>query len=163
MLAVAFVSDRTGVPKIHLYEVGEGEVYQLTDFYTGVQGITALSPVLSWAHSADKLAFVYFEQGKYDVYTLTNPRNLKKQPWRPDASVAQKSLAVISPTGAAAQPAVAAIKPPAGPQILGGGAIYRTTHGFRRADSLPAVPDSARPAGGAAPGALAQNPDSLSF
>ena len=161
--SIAFVSDRNGVANIYLYEIGEGQVYQLTDFYTGVQGITALSPVLSWAHSADKLAFVYFEQGKYDVYTLTNPRNLKKQPWRPDASVAQKSLAVISPTGAAAQPAVAAIKPPAGPQILGGGAIYRTTHGFRRADSLPAVPDSARPAGAAEPVSIAKILDSIPF
>ncbi len=63
---------------IFLYDLPDGQVYQLTDFYTGVQGITPLSPVLSWARTADRLAFVYFEQGNYDVYTLDNPRSLKQ-------------------------------------------------------------------------------------
>jgi Tol biopolymer transport system component len=161
--AIAFVSDRNGVANIYLYEVGEGEVYQLTDFYTGVQGITALSPVLSWAHAADKLAFVYFEQGKYDIYTLTNPRSLKKQPWRADRTVAARPMATLAPTGEAARPAVAAIKPPSGPQILGGGAIYRTPRGFRRADSLPAQSDSARAAGVGEPISIAKILDSIPF
>ena len=45
--SIAFVSDRSGVSDIYLYDLGEGQIYQLTDFYTGVQGITPLSPVLS--------------------------------------------------------------------------------------------------------------------
>src|SRR5215210_3148208 len=87
--SLAFVSDRNGVSNIFLYEIGEKAVYQLTDFYTGAQGITPLSPVLSWAPQADRLAFVYFEKGKYDVYTLANPRGLKRTPYRqtaPDSS-----------------------------------------------------------------------------
>ena len=69
--------------------VTQRATYQLTDFYTGSQGITPLSPVLSWAQAADRLAFVYFEKGKYDVYTLSNPRSLKRQPYErqtPDSS-----------------------------------------------------------------------------
>src|ERR671921_422804 len=87
--SIAFVSDRTGVSNIFLYELGEKALYQITDFYTGTQGITPLSPVLSWAPKADRLAFVYFEKGKYDVYTLANPRGLKRQPYQkqvPDSS-----------------------------------------------------------------------------
>ena len=80
--SIAFVSDRNGVSNIFLYDLGEKAVYQLTDFYTGSQGITPLSPVLSWAAQADRLAFVYFEKGKYDVYTLSNPRSLKRQPYQ---------------------------------------------------------------------------------
>src|SRR5690606_7515554 len=38
--SIAFVSDRNGVANIFLYEVGTDLTYQLTDFYTGVQGIT---------------------------------------------------------------------------------------------------------------------------
>ncbi|HSR15171.1 MAG TPA: hypothetical protein VLL51_05435, partial [Gemmatimonadales bacterium] len=38
---LAFVSDRTGVNNLFLYELAEGQAYQLTDFYTGIQGITA--------------------------------------------------------------------------------------------------------------------------
>ena len=72
--SLAFVSDRNGVSNIFLYDLDANDVYQLTDFYTGAQGITPLSPVLSWAREADRLAFVYFEASQYDVYSITNPR-----------------------------------------------------------------------------------------
>ncbi|HJR33481.1 MAG TPA: hypothetical protein VJ817_00920, partial [Gemmatimonadales bacterium] len=139
--AIAFVSDRNGVANIFLHELADGQTYQLTDFYTGVSGITALSPVLSWARQADRLAFVYFEQGRYDVYSLSTPRTLKKQPWT-QQTIAQRPLAVIAPSGEAARPAVARITPPSGPQILSGSTVYRTQRGFRRADSLPASFDT---------------------
>ena len=83
--SLAFVSDRNGVSNVFLYELADQQVYQLTDFYTGVQGITPLSPVLSWARQVDRLAFVYYEAGKYDVYTLNNPRSLKRSPYQPQA------------------------------------------------------------------------------
>ncbi len=140
--SIAFVSDRNGVANIYMHDLPDGQTYQLTDFYTGVQGITPLSPVLSWARQADKLAFVYFEQGRYDVYTLSAPATLKKQPWNANQVTASRPLATIARSGDASRPAVAAIQPPAGPQVLGGGAVYRTPRGFRRADSLPARPDS---------------------
>ncbi|HEV8196183.1 MAG TPA: BamA/TamA family outer membrane protein [Gemmatimonadales bacterium] len=139
---IAFVSDRNGVANIFLHDLADGQTYQITDFYTGVQGITPLSPVLSWARGADKLAFVYFEQGRYDVYTLSSPATLKKQPWNPNQSIASRPLATIAPSGDAARPAIATLPPPSGPQVLGGGAVYRTPRGFRRADSLPVRPDS---------------------
>src|SRR6266702_3206091 len=51
--SLAFVSDRgDGISNIFLYEFADGNVYQLTDVYTGVTGITPLSPCLSWAHEA---------------------------------------------------------------------------------------------------------------
>jgi Tol biopolymer transport system component len=158
--SVAFVSDRNGVANIYLYEVADRQVFQLTDFYTGVQGITPLSPVLSWAHSADRLVFVYFEQGRYDVYALDNPRSLKKQPWTREQMIAGRSLAAIAPSVDASRGARAAVPPPTGPQILGGGAIYRTARGFRRADSLPAPTDTAR---GAEPISIAKILDSMAF
>lgn len=157
--SIAFVSDRNGVANIYVYELGDDQLFQLTDFYTGVQGITALSPVLSWAHSADRLAFVYFEQGRYDVYALDNPRSLKKQPWD-RRQIAQRTLAVIAPSGEPGRPVQVAVPPPAGPQILGGGAIYRLPQGFRRADSLPPGVDSTR---ANEPISIAQILDSMAF
>ena len=71
--SIAFVSDRNGVSNIFLYDFDAKDVYQLTDFYTGAQGITPLSPVLSWSHGADRLAFNYYENGKYDIYAVDNP------------------------------------------------------------------------------------------
>ena len=76
--SIAFVSDRSGVSNIFLYDLGDGQIYQLTDFYTGVQGITPLSRCCRWAREADRLAFVYYEDQKFDVYTINNPRGLKR-------------------------------------------------------------------------------------
>src|SRR5918994_1066764 len=95
--SIAFVSDRSGVSNVFLYELGEKALYRITDFYTGSQGITPLSPVLSWAPQADRLAFVYFEKGKYDVYTLSNPRSLKRRPYERQAPDSSGLLASTAP------------------------------------------------------------------
>src|SRR5919106_541000 len=123
--SIAFVSDRNGVSNIFLYEIGEKAVYQLTDFYTGTQGITPLSPVLSWAPKADRLAFVYFEKGKYDVYTLTNPRSLKRQPYQ---QTAPDSSGLLATTGALPVDTTRSLQVPeeVRSQVGEGGSIYRS-------------------------------------
>ncbi|HEU5171288.1 MAG TPA: BamA/TamA family outer membrane protein [Gemmatimonadales bacterium] len=135
--SIAFVSDRNGVSNVFLYDFATRNVYQLTDFFTGAQGITPLSPVLSWAPGADRLAFVYYESGRYDVYTLTNPRALRKAPYlppRPDSATA----VARAPTPAET-PVVAA-----GPQVGPGGSIYRGPRGFRASADLGRVTDTTR-------------------
>ena len=146
--SIAFVSDRDNVANIFLYQLGDKEVYQLTNFYTGAQGITPLSPVLSWAHQADKLAFMYFEQGRYDVYAVDNPRSLKKAAWRPGQGPGRQVLVQAAPV--ALPPAGAddsTAKKPKPPEVLTATSVYRTPGGFRRTDSLPPVPDSLRAPG----------------
>jgi len=78
---LAFVSDRTGIANVFLYEFDDSQIYQLTNMFTGVQGITPLSPVLTWSSLADRLAFVYYEDGQYSVYSLENPRSLRREPY----------------------------------------------------------------------------------
>ena len=80
--SIAFVSDRTGISNLFLYEMGDGSLYQLTDVFTGVSGITPSSPALSWAREADRLAFAYYEDGEYNVYSVDNPRSLRRQPYQ---------------------------------------------------------------------------------
>ena len=80
--SLAFVSDRTGISNLFLYDLGDGNVYQLTDVFTGVSGITPQSPALSWARQADRLAFAYYENGEYNVYAVDNPRSLRRQPYQ---------------------------------------------------------------------------------
>jgi Tol biopolymer transport system component len=152
---IAFVSDRTGVSNLFLYELDTDNAYQLTDFYTGVQGITPLSPVLSWSRESDRLAFVYFEQGKYDVYTLSSPRLLKREPWRVPAPTLIAGPPVEERPVTQAPP-----PPPPPPFVLGGVSLYRTEEGFRPAASAPAVPDSLR---GPEPVDIARILDSMEF
>ncbi len=134
----AFVSDRGGVNDIFLYDMQEDEVYQLTDFLTGSAGFTPLSPVISWARTADRLAFMYYEESAYDVYVLDNPRRLKRQPWvapAPRDTTRQEVQIVTQPRADSARP-----------EVGEGGTIYRGNRGFRRGDVVPRAPgDSALP------------------
>jgi Tol biopolymer transport system component len=140
--SIAFVSDRNGVSNIFLYELREKSLYQLTDFYTGAQGITPLSPVLSWAPQADRLAFVYFEKGKYDVYTLSNPRSLKRQPYERQAADSSGLLARTTPPPADTSRSLQ-VPEEVRPQVGEGGSIYRTPQGFRSSSEVGRPGDSA--------------------
>ena len=139
--SIAFVSDRNGVSNIFLYDLDQKSLYQLTDFYTGTQGITPLSPVLSWAQDADRLAFVYFEKGKYDVYTLSNPRSLKRQPYRNEIPDSSGLLARTTPVAADTAPSLQ-VREEVRPQVGEGGSIYRTPKGFRSSSEVGRTGDS---------------------
>ncbi|MFZ5623432.1 MAG: BamA/TamA family outer membrane protein [Gemmatimonadota bacterium] len=128
----AFVSDRDGVSNIYLYDLDQNAVYQITNFFTGVSGFTPLSPVLSWARKADRLAFVYYEKGKFDVYAINNPRALRRQPY----------VAAAVDTAAPSLAGVDAPAPPVNPQVREGGSLYRSPSGFRPANDLALPGDS---------------------
>jgi hypothetical protein len=49
----------------------------------GVSAITEYSPAISWARSADRIAYTSFERGDYTIWTIDNPRALKKTAFRP--------------------------------------------------------------------------------
>jgi Tol biopolymer transport system component len=140
--SIAFVSDRNGVSNIFLYDLDEKSLYQLTDFYTGSQGITPLSPVLSWAQKADRLAFVYFEKGKYDVYTLSDPRSLKRQPYRREVPDSSGVLATTTPVPADTAQSLQ-VREEVRPQVGEGGSIYRTPQGFRSSSEVGRTGDTA--------------------
>jgi hypothetical protein len=100
--------------------------------------------VISWAREADRLAFVYFEASQYDVYSITNPRALKRQPYREQAqdSVGILARAVTPPldTSRSLQ-----VKEEVRPQVGEGGSIYRTPSGFRSSSEVVRSGDTTRP------------------
>ncbi len=142
--SLAFVSDRTGISNIFLHEL-DGELYQLTDFYTGAQSVTPLSPVLSWARDADRLAFVYYEKQNTDVYTITNPRSLRRRPYEPPARDTTAAAVAQAPTLPAINSLTPAAEAASRPQVQEGGTIYRTPTGFRAAGQVGEAPDSVVP------------------
>jgi WD40 repeat protein len=71
-----FLSDRTGITNIYRLDVAGGELYQLTDLLGGVSGITALSPALSAAAGADRIAYSVYEDGKYEIYAIEGAEKL---------------------------------------------------------------------------------------
>src|SRR5436190_12992036 len=120
--SLAFVSDRTGIANIFLYDLGGGQIYQLTNMFTGVQGITPLSPVLSWAPLADRMAFVYYEDGQYSVYSVENPRSLRRAPYRGPSTMPVVALLQAEQRDSGGSPAPPMIPIPVPPpSTLGGG------------------------------------------
>jgi hypothetical protein len=75
--SVAFISDRTGVANVFLFDLRDRKHYQLTNVLGGVSAITEYSPAISWARGADRLVFTYYETGDYTVWSVDNPRSMK--------------------------------------------------------------------------------------
>ena len=75
--SIAFISERTGVANIFLFDLRDRLHYQLTNVLGGVTAITEYSPALTWARGADRMAFTYYENGDYTVWAMDNPRKLK--------------------------------------------------------------------------------------
>ena len=139
---LAFVTDRTGISNIFLFDFSDQGIYQLTNVYTGVSGITPLSPVLSWAAKSDRLAFAYYESGSYNVYTIDNPRSLRRAPYVPAEAVAVGSLLTAGKRDTL-MPYRGLVAVADGPSEPGTeSSVYRGTSGFRQSDSTPPV-DSA--------------------
>ena len=134
--SLAYVTDRTGIQNLFLYDFDAREHYQLTNVIGGVLAITEYSPVISWARQADRLAFTYFEDGDFTVWSIDNPRLLKRSPFR--EGVAQPGLLAVGP-GARA-PSAAAIAAEAAQDTVGHASVshYRSGTGFRPSAALPA-------------------------
>ncbi len=149
--SLAFVSDRTGIANVFLYDLADGQIYQLTNMFTGVQGITPLSPVLTWAPQADRMAFVYYEDGQYSVYSLENPRSLRRGPYH--GPTTQPVVTLLQAEGRdtivqAPRPALVALGGTGAgsasnlPAFSTGVSIYRSATGFRPS-ALPQPAESA--------------------
>ncbi|HYX82351.1 MAG TPA: BamA/TamA family outer membrane protein [Gemmatimonadales bacterium] len=140
--SLAFVSDRTGINNVFLYDLSDNQIYQLTNLFTGVQGITPLSPVLTWAPKADRMAFVYYEDGQYSVYSVENPRSLRRAPYHGPATQPvvtllqseERDSLLPAPPYVAAVPGTAlggTTAPATPPAISAPTSIYRSPSGFR--------------------------------
>ena len=99
--SLAFLSDRNGTSNIFLYEFDKKEHYQLTNVVGAISSIAEYSPAITWARGADKLAFTYYENGDYTIWTINNPRKLKKDPYR---AVPATVVAAATPTPATPTP-----------------------------------------------------------
>src|SRR5712691_4695334 len=141
--SLAFVSDRTGINNVFLYDLADSQIYQLTNMFTGVQGITPLSPVLTWAQQADRMAFVYYEDGQYSVYSVENPRSLRRAPYHGPATQPVVTLLesehrdtlLKAPPFVAAVPTTNALGGTGSaatlPNVSAPASIYRSAMGFR--------------------------------
>jgi Tol biopolymer transport system component len=81
-----FVSDRSGVSNIYRLDMASGGLFQVTDLYTGVCGITSLSPALSIASKSNDVLFSAYGLGSYSIFSL-DPKTLAGKPVAESESV----------------------------------------------------------------------------
>ena len=77
---VFFVGDRGDISNIFRFDRDSGSVFQITDIYTGVSGVTRLSPALSIAGASGTLAYSAFVGGGYAIHTIQAGAKLDGQP-----------------------------------------------------------------------------------
>ncbi|MBS3817910.1 PD40 domain-containing protein [bacterium] len=70
--SIYFLSDRNGISNIYRADLSKGEIYQITNLYTGVSGITGLSPAISVAKENGDLVYSLYEDGKYSLYSISS-------------------------------------------------------------------------------------------
>lgn len=73
---IFFVSERSGIPNIYRLTLATGGLTQVTNLFTGVSGITDLSPAISSSSGTDKVLFTAYERNEYNIYALTGPSQL---------------------------------------------------------------------------------------
>jgi WD40 repeat protein len=131
---LAFISDRTGIPNVFLYDFTSQQHYQITNVLGGVSAITEYSPAISWAKGADRMAFTYYEKGDYTIWAVDNPRALKKTAFQPTGTNLAAGLGrvetVVPKTGFDSL----TLRPGAGQPT----STYRAPAGSRQSSVLPA-------------------------
>jgi WD40 repeat protein len=65
-----FISDRNGISNLYRLDMASRGLFQVTDLYTGVCGITGLSPALSIASKSNDVLYSAYDQGSYSIYGL---------------------------------------------------------------------------------------------
>jgi Tol biopolymer transport system component len=90
-----FLSDQSGKSDIFRLDLASRKIYQVTNLFTGVSGITELSPAISVAEKTGRLAYSAYDHGRYSIFSIEAGEALQG-----DAAIAQfggKLLSVLPP------------------------------------------------------------------
>ena len=66
--SVYFLSNRDGYRNLYSFELSSGDLYRLTDYFTGISGITAYSPAFSVSRETGNVSYTYYSNSKYTIY-----------------------------------------------------------------------------------------------
>lgn len=91
--SVYFIADAGGVSNVYRVVPATGELFQVTDVRTGVSGVTALSPAVSVAARAERLAFSVYRNGAYEIRTIDASRG---KPFRAASTRRRDDLSLAS-------------------------------------------------------------------
>lgn len=66
--SILFLSDRDGYRNMYQYDLTSETLSRLTNYFTGISGITAYSPAISLSPSTNQLVYSYYTNNSYHIY-----------------------------------------------------------------------------------------------
>ncbi len=78
--ALYFIADHGGKSDVYRVTLADGSTSQVTNLYTGVSGITALSPAMSVAQGTGSMLYSVYGHGGYQVYRIDDQATLAGRP-----------------------------------------------------------------------------------
>lgn len=75
-----FISDTSGISNIYRIDLAAEKISQVTNLYTGVSGITGISPAFSVAQKSGRLMYSAYDEGRFTVYSIEAPEALAGTP-----------------------------------------------------------------------------------
>jgi len=76
---IFFLSDYQGKTDLYRVDLKENKIYQVTNLFAGIGGITQLSPAISFSQVTKNLVFSVYEGGYYSVYLIDDHSKLVGQ------------------------------------------------------------------------------------
>ncbi len=74
-----FLSDQNGKTDLYRIDIVSGKIFQVTNLYTGISGITDLSPAISVAQETGRVVFSGYQDSYYTVYSIDDAKTLEGQ------------------------------------------------------------------------------------
>ncbi len=75
--SIFFISDADGFRNLYRFDIPDNSVYRLTNYATGISGITHMAPAISRTYSENMTAYSYYYNKSYVIYlaydSLFNP------------------------------------------------------------------------------------------
>ncbi len=68
--SIYFLSDAQGFRDLYKYDIKTGKVVRLTNFFTGICGITELSPAISMDYKHNRIFYTLYLDNKYTIYSV---------------------------------------------------------------------------------------------
>jgi WD40 repeat protein/basic secretory peptidase family protein/surface antigen Omp85-like protein len=75
-----FLGDPGGITNVYRMALADGNITQVTNVFTGVAGITALSPALSVAQKTSQAVFTVYSAGGYAIQAIDDIHSLQGGP-----------------------------------------------------------------------------------
>ncbi len=66
--SIFFLSDADGFRNLYKYDIESQKVFRLTDYVTGISGLTPYSPAITVAREKDLIAYTYYYNNEYKIW-----------------------------------------------------------------------------------------------